>query len=396
MTSVLDPDIADMFLAIWKLVGRGFPLVTASNLQARTSRELAQIAKSEGVRGWHSMRKAELVQALLKTSRSQLPQSTKHRNSTSAVSSPGKSREPQAINSVDMRIARRIRAERERQEKLKDLSLSTAADAGTRVIERDRMVLIVRDTWWIQAYWEVTRSSVQRARVALGQQWHSAQPALRLFEVTSDGNTNSVEQSATDVPVSGDARNWFINVPDQTKAYRAGIGYLLKDGQFHLIAKSNVVKLPVPGACGIDDNWADISVDTRQYFVLSGGQDPALQSGELQSVIEERTNQPMEGAFADQAHSADAFQTPLSCEVDAEMVVYGSTLPSASVTIGGSPTRVQSDGSFAMRVNLPDRRQVLPVVVTNCDGTQQQTTVLAVERNTKTLDLLHRDPDSMQ
>lgn len=400
MTLVVGLDIADTFLAIWKPVGRRFLLVTASNLQARTSRELAQIAKSEGVRGWHSMRKAELIQALLETSRGQLPQSTKNRNSAAAVSSTGKSstgksRKAQATGSVDSRIARQIRSERERQEKLKDLSLSTAADANSHLIKRDRMVLIVRDAWWIQAYWEVTRSSVLRARVALGRQWHSAQPALRLFEVTSDGNTNSVEQPTTDISVSGDARNWFINVPDRTKTYRAGIGYLLKDGQFHLIAKSNDVNLPAPGSCGIGDNWADISVDAHQYFVLSGGQDSTRQSGDLQSVIEERTKQPIEAAFADHAHSADALQAPLSCKVDAEMLVYGSTLPSASVTIGGSPARVQSDGSFAMRVNLPDRRQVLPVVVTNYDGTQQQTTVLAVERNTKTLDLLHRDPDAL-
>ena len=370
-------------------------MVTASNLQARTSRELAQIAKSEGVRGWHSMRKAELVQALLKNSRIQPLNSPRTRTTKATVASQIKSRKPQAENSIDLRIAKRIRAERERQEQLKDLSLSTAADADSRVIERDRMVLIVRDSWWLQGYWEVTRASVQRARVALGQQWHSAQCALRLFEVASDGNTNSVEQASIDVPVSGDARNWFINVPDQTKTYRAGIGYLLKDGQFHLIAKSNVVKPPAPGACGIDDNWADISVDARQYFVRSGGQDPTVQSSDLQSVIEERTSQPMEAAFADQAHSADAIQAPLSCKVDAEMVVYGATLPSAAVTIGGQPARVQTDGTFAMRVNLPDRRQVLPVVVTNCDGTQQQTTVLAVERNTKTLDLLHREPDTM-
>ena len=381
-------------------------MVTPSKLQARTSRELAQIAKTEGVRGWHSMRKAELIQALLENSRSQLPRSSTNRSTTNptkvnrrataSLASASKSTKSRVTNSVDSRIAKRIRAERERQERLKDLSLSTAADADSRVIEKDRMALIVRDAWWFQAYWEVTRSSVRRARVALGQQWHLAQPALRLFEVTSDGNTNSVEHPAIDVPVSGDARNWFINVPDQTKTYRAGIGYLLKDGQFHLIAKSNVVAVPAPAACGIDDNWADISVDARQYFALSGGKDSSLQSGELRSLIEERTNQPMEARFADHAHSAGPFQMPLSCNVDAEMVVFGTTQPSAAVTIGGKPARVKADGSFAMRVNFPERRQVLPVVATNCDGTQQQTTVLAVERNTKTLDLLHREADDME
>jgi len=297
---------------------------------------------------------------------------------------------------VDARIARQIRAERERHEKLKDLSLSPSADADSRVIKKDRMVLIVRDAWWCQAYWEITTASVQRARAALGQHWHSANPVVRLFEVTSGGNTNSVEHHSVDVPVSGDARSWFINVPDRSKSYRAGIGYVMKDGQFHMLAKSNVVNIPSPAACGVDDNWADISVDPRQFFVLSGGQDPAVESGELRPMIEERTRQTVMASFADQSHSVETLQAALACKVDAEMLVYGSTQASASVTVGGQTARVQADGSFALRVNLPDRRQVLPVVATSCDGTQQQTTILAIERNTKTLDLLQREPDALQ
>ena len=376
-------------------------MVTASKLQSRTSKELAQIAKSEGVRGWHAMRKAELVQALLKSSRSDLahsartatPKSIASASKKSRKSAPSQSAKP--VNSADARIARRIRAERERQEKIKDLSISSAADANSRVIKKDRMVLIVRDAWWCQAYWEITTASVQRARVALGQRWHLANAAVRLFEVTSGGNTNSVEQQSVDVPVSGDAHNWFINVPDPTKSYRAAIGYLLNDGQFHVLAKSNVINMPAPEACGVDDNWADISVDPRQFFVLSGGQDPALESGELQPVMQERTKQHVSESFADQSHSAETHQASLTCQVDAEMLVFGSTQPSASVTIGGQTARVQPDGSFALRASLPDRRQVLPVVVTNRDGTQQQTVVLAVERNTKTLDLLQREPDAL-
>ena len=148
-------------------------MVTASKLQSRTSKELAQIAKSEGVRGWHAMRKAELVQALLKSSRSDLahsartatPKSIASASKKSRKSAPSQSAKP--VNSADARIARRIRAERERQEKIKDLSISSAADANSRVIKKDRMVLIVRDAWWCQAYWEITTASVQRARVCL-------------------------------------------------------------------------------------------------------------------------------------------------------------------------------------------------------------------------------------
>ncbi|MEZ6091169.1 MAG: hypothetical protein R3C05_24740 [Pirellulaceae bacterium] len=42
-------------------------------------------------------------------------------------------------------------------------------------------------------------------------------------------------------------------------------------------------------------------------------------------------------------------------------------------------------------MELPDRRQVLPVVACSPDGLQQRTTVVAVERNTKVMEPISRD-----
>jgi hypothetical protein len=41
-------------------------LITAASLRERTSKDLAQLAKKKGVSGWHSMRKEQLVRALLR------------------------------------------------------------------------------------------------------------------------------------------------------------------------------------------------------------------------------------------------------------------------------------------------------------------------------------------
>jgi hypothetical protein len=70
------------------------------------------------------------------------------------------------------------------------------------------------------------------------------------------------------------------------------------------------------------------------------------------------------------------------------------TDPDAHVTLRGEPVRLQPDGSFAMRFTLPDRRQVLPVVASSGDGAEQRTIVLAVERNTKVMEPVIRDPES--
>jgi uncharacterized protein len=71
--------------------------------------------------------------------------------------------------------------------------------------------------------------------------------------------------------------------------------------------------------------------------------------------------------------------------VDAEMVVYGVTQPGAYLTLQGEPVKVHADGTFRVRVDMPNRRQVLPIVASTADGASRQTVVMAVERNTKSM-----------
>ncbi len=76
------------------------------------------------------------------------------------------------------------------------------------------------------------------------------------------------------------------------------------------------------------------------------------------------------------------------------MVVYGVTSPDAHVTLKGEPVRLQPDGTFSVRFTLPERRQVFPVVCSTRDGVEQRTIVLAVERNTKVMEPVLREPDA--
>jgi hypothetical protein len=81
----------------------------------------------------------------------------------------------------------------------------------------------------------------------------------------------------------------------------------------------------------------------------------------------------------------------LPFDVDAELIVYGTTTPSASVSIAGRPVKLQPDGSFTVRMELPDKRQVIPVTAESRDGLRQRTTVVAVERNTKVMETVEID-----
>ncbi|MBQ7029964.1 MAG: Rho termination protein, partial [Thermoguttaceae bacterium] len=83
----------------------------------------------------------------------------------------------------------------------------------------------------------------------------------------------------------------------------------------------------------------------------------------------------------------------LRVAVDCELVVKGQASPGARVRVKEEPIRLKEDGTFSIRYRLPERRHVFPVVATTADGSETRTVVLAVDRNTKTLDPVFRDEE---
>lgn len=346
------------------------------------------------------MRKAQLIGALLEHASQnrkgkKKPESRlatgRRKNGSRSTRVQSDSSQPKSA------VARKIRAQREQEEQLKDLAGLMESRRSHATPEKDRIVLVVRDPFWVQAYWEITRSSVSRARAAFAGNWHSAQPVIRLLKISNDGNTNSVEDIIEEIPIHGGVNNWFINVKTQSKNYRVVIGYLCKEtDRFHLIAKSNEVAMPRASEAA-DCTWNDITNDAQRYYSLSGGNDPSLASADLRAVFEEKSRQPMHiPAFQRLGSAIYPASRQFAFEVDAHMIVHGSTDPQANVSVGGEPVHVEQDGTFVLKMDLPDRRQVLPVIASSRDGTEQRTTVLAIERNTKVMEPLTRGLDEIE
>lgn len=357
---------------------------SAEALRSHTAKQLAAMARQKGISGWHAMRKEELVRALVDLT-------GKSGAAGKSATARAGSRNGEASQKND-RVVRIIREESKRREQLKDLARVTSRSSRGEP-KRDRVVLIVRDPYWMQAYWEITRATVQRASVALSRKWHQVEPVIRLFEISENSQAFAVEQPVRDIPVHGGVRNWFIDVNDPPRTWRVGIGYRLPDERFYLIAKSNKVTTPIPNASdSVDHNWTDIAMNHQKFFALSGGYTDETDNGDLREVFEDKLRRPMNRPLFAQI-SADTLggSSGFQFGVDAEMVIYGTADPDATVTLAGEPVKMRPDGTFEVRLPLPDRRQVLPVVACSRDGTEQRTTVLAIERNTKVMEPVTRD-----
>ena len=158
---------------------------------------------------------------------------------------------------------------------------------------------MVRDSFWLHAYWELSRTGVERAEAAMGQEWHSAKPVSRVFEVSNNGSTTSAERLWRTIEIHGGVNNWYIDVIDPPKSYRLDIGYLSLDGKFFVLCRSNVVTTPVPGTSdAIDGNWAAVAEDFEKVYALSGGYSAEGPNLELQQLFEERLRRPMGSPMA--------------------------------------------------------------------------------------------------
>jgi hypothetical protein len=367
--------------------------MTSNHFQGRTKKELAELARKKGIAGWHGMRKDELVAALAgpngtRASRRRAVKMKARPQIAAARSTSGGSGEEQVESSKYDLVG----------VPTKDLSAKVPRDLP-QGYGKDRIVVMVRDPYWLHAYWELTHASVQRAEAALGQDWHGARPILRVLDVSGrDANSHS-ESVVRDIEIHGGCNNWYIDVQHPPRSYRVDVGYLARNGQFYVLARSNVVSTPRAGVSDvIDENWADL--DPRKadrIFAMSAGFDPTASSLELKELFEERLRRPM-GSPAVTSFGSGALlhgrPRKFWFQFDAELIVYGATEPDARVTLQGEPVRLRPDGTFTMRFALPDSRQIIPAVAASADGVEERTIVLAVERNTKHLEpMLHEVND---
>ena len=413
------------------------PLITIADLRSQTVKDLSSLARKMGLTGVHAMTKDQLVRALVKASKVKAAAATRRacgggkptakkkragcpgehvgaqprdacaRCRRSPSRWPPRRRRPTraccarsrrstrcASSARTCRTPPRCRPTTDR--KPKKLA-ATHPDADTAA--RTEWCLLVRDPYWLQACWDVTRQSVARARAALAEHWHTCEPTLRLMQVDAGATTATAESMVRDIPIHGGVKNWYIDIKESPNSYRVDLGYLAENGRFYALARSNVVTTPRPGSSdAIDENWTDIAENYEKIYALSGGYEETSAGGDLQELFEERLRRPMGtplvarcGGSGEQILRRDK---DFDFTVDAEMIIYGKTKAGSHVTLAGEPVKLRSDGTFTVRMSMPDRRQLLPVVANSRDGAEQRTIVLAVERNTKIMEPMIREAHS--
>ena len=398
--------------------------MAAKRLSDHTRTELAELAQRRGVAGWKALKKDELIEALEATQQAKAGKAAAAKNGAKVKSAaPAKSNKvaaaPRRVKSAAAASAKPAvsKAVAGKLAPQKASSTLTAKSRGKRnstitpnaeaVLKRDlaratsaekeghdRFVVLVRDPHWLQAVWEFSRATIQRAEVALGTEWHRSVPTLRVFDVSGHDATSRSESRLMDIPIHGGVNFWYVPIDGQARTYRLQIGYLTPAGKFQVLARSNVVTAPRPGTPGtISGGWDDLNGEYQRIFALSGGYSESSAQSPLRDLLEERLGRTLEnwggqstGEEQETAGGASRSHGQLPLTFHAELILHGITSPDARVTVVDEPAHVKADGSFQVRLALEDGRHLIQTVVARPDGSGQRTIILSIERNTKELE----------
>ncbi len=347
--------------------------MTLEELAKKTKEELLSLARELKIKNRSKMTKKQLIESL---------------NAVQLQTEAETNANKEAL--VKAEVEAKAAAAKQRPQPIYTTGVSTQETYGTEPLEEVRfplpssynetkITLLIRDPYWLYAYWDLCRVSKERIKKEYGD-WEQAPLTLRIWEEQASGNGEPV---FFNVSVHTYTNNWYLNV-HPNRCYTAELGYLSPTGEFISLARSNTVTTPRATASEvIDEEWMIIEEDFRRLYRLAG--DPQAGSVEMAESLLKRLEQEI-GSGAVSSISSPFGQPPgerhFWLVLNTELIVYGATEPNASLTIDGQPVTLRPDGSFTLRLALPDGVRRIPVTARSQDGKDEITLTPVVTKET--------------
>ncbi|MBN1919060.1 MAG: DUF4912 domain-containing protein [Verrucomicrobia bacterium] len=287
--------------------------------------------------------------------------------------------------------SRRTVKERVEEAKFHGPEMPRAAEAPIEALpERyggSFIVLLARDPWWLHSFWEVSPDRLGEAAAHFGDRWERTRSVLRVYDVTAVDFDGTNAHASFDIELSGNASSWYIHAGNPNRSWVVDIGRVSPENDFFVLARSNIAATPRDGMSSVlDEEWMEIDDFYEKMYALSGGLEIGRSSAELVSEMHRRLQaggaSGMVSSFGAsplmKAEKVSGFWFTLDCE----LIVYGATEPDATVTMQGRPVKLRPDGTFTVRMALPDGLQEIETVATSADGSEERTITPVVSRKT--------------
>jgi hypothetical protein len=293
-----------------------------------------------------------------------------------------------------------------------------------------KLILTARDPHWLYAHWDLTREQ----RLKLNAKSSDGHLVLRVYAKKIEGHP------LYEIHVHPESRHWFAHVERAGDSYAAELGYYSPAGRWMRVAASGATVTP-PDAASAETGaeFATIPLEFPFPKLLQIVKQAVRENLPLAQAIEElrrhghpdlpRAFSAPTPAWTPQQEQAlakiisldgvrrvwmgsleitELIRRKLAREIsslgvsslsspfggaeqpkgfwfniNAELIIYGATEPTAKVTLAGREIKLRPDGSFSFRFALPDGKYELPAVAVSADGSEARAADLKFSRATK-------------
>lgn len=150
----------------------------------------------------------------------------------------------------------------------------------------DRAVLLVRDPYWVYAWWELTEALLVRTRTELGE---PGCITLRFYDISLIEWNGNNHHHSFDIAVDTALGNWYVDLGRPAASFCAELGLLARDGRFVAMVRTNTVTLPRDSMSPlVDEEWMALDEEYARMFELSGSGHLGMGSHDLRRALEQR------------------------------------------------------------------------------------------------------------
>ena len=311
-------------------------------------------------------------------------------------------------------------------------------DYGTQ-----RLLLTARDPRWLYAHWDFSTEQLRRynarsvdrhlvLRIYRNEiaaqphrEYHVHPESRNWFANVADGGaqyvadlgyyrpgeqwvsvaTSGITMTPSD-NLSDDTAVWFATLPVDLRSEEL-LGVIKAALRANVPLAEAVQQLRAAGAAGLPEpaslaagRWTpDQERTLAQLVSIDSVRRVWIGSLEITELLRRQLMHELSSMAASQfsvpsswSGAVSSFSSPLGgmekrkgfwFNVNAELIIYGATESTATVTIGGRKIRLRPDGSFSYRFALPDGNYDLPAIATSEDGTDSRSAALTFVRATE-------------
>ncbi|AAP99134.1 MULTISPECIES: DUF4912 domain-containing protein [Prochlorococcus] len=275
--------------------------------------------------------------------------------------------------------------------------------------EQTRVVFLPRDPDWAYVFWTISEADRQRA-----QSQGASRLCLRLSDVTGIQNGGQYAGTLREVIVDSHSTEWYLPIPVGDRDYKVELGYRF-GAQWISLSFSSVARVPsLRPSEQVLDQFVPFSLDAPSSNDVVE-EEKNLLTDQRESDLHERLYQTATTHFRKSRIGSEEFQERTGHDevinesgsglwasgrnesglggieqrersfwliADAELIVYGSTDPSAKLSIGGEEVPLASDGTFRLQVPFRDGVQNYLIEATDVMGEQKRNINMKFERVT--------------